>query len=331
MNSPDYIIPDAPDIPGLVFRRFRGAVDLPAIVAVHRGREAHDQVDPLSAEQRTPTVEELAEVYTQRPDFSPEHQMLMVDVFHQLVGYAWIRCWAQDESTCVCYHRAHLLPEWRGKGIDTAMLRWAEDELAFIASHRPEGVSAVYRTGVASAEREAVAHLEAAGYTVANRVIEMARDLQADLPTPALPSGFELRPPTPRQYKPIFFALHETLAGEWGYIAKTADDFAAFIDDPRTDPSLWQVAWLGDTIAGVVMCEAQDTVGLVVDLGVVKAFRRRGLGRALLVHALHLLKARGFTQARIFTDAADPFGARTLYESVGFRVKTELLRYTKPL
>ncbi len=47
--------------------------------------------------------------------------------------------------------------------------------------------------------------------------------------------------------------------------------------------------------------------------------------------AVRALKARGLAHIRIFTDADDPFRARTLYESVGFRVVTEYLRYRKPL
>jgi ribosomal protein S18 acetylase RimI-like enzyme len=70
---------------------------------------------------------------------------------------------------------------------------------------------------------------------------------------------------------------------------------------------------------------------VIVDLAVRPPFRRRGLGRALVLAALHALRAGGVGIVRLHTVAEFATGARHLYEGVGFRVVKEHPRYRKPL
>ena len=113
----------------------------------------------------------------------------------------------------------------------------------------------------------------------------------------------------------------------------TNEDYIIFIGDiigkPGFDPALWQVAWCEDTIAGVVLSEITERgVGEISELSVRKQWRGLGLGRALLIHALHAMGDRNLAHIRIFTDVDH---ARKLYESVGFDVLTEYIRYQKPV
>ena len=74
--------------------------------------------------------------------------------------------------------------------------------------------------------------------------------------------------------------------------------------EPELDPGLWRVAWDGDQIAGAAINvvhkdeRGERVIGGETDsLFVRRPWRRRGLGRALLVGCLHLFKARGLTTA----------------------------------
>ena len=322
---------DAPDLPGLRFRRFHGAFDLPAIAAIHAAHTEHDRLDPLLSNQRPPDVAELAEIYRQRDDFNPDFQMLMAVVDEVVVGYIWIRSWAQADGAWVLYHNCQLLPAWRDYGIGAALVGWAEDVLGFAASHRPDGTAALFRTDVYSTELQAIARLEATRYAVAQTTIEMALYSLNNLPAPNLPDGFTLHTPSADNARAAFFAMDAAFEDEWGYTPKTDDDFETLMASPTTDLNLWRTIHYGDAIAGVITCEAAPPLGLIQELSVGKVWRRRGLGRALLLAALQALREHGLTQARIYTDAADPFGARHLYESIGFRRVKDVLRYTKPV
>jgi mycothiol synthase len=53
---------------------------------------------------------------------------------------------------------------------------------------------------------------------------------------------------------------------------------------------------------------------------VIPAFRKRGLGSALLLHAFAGLYARGERRMGLGVDATNETGATRLYESAGMRV-----------
>ncbi|MGH7178790.1 MAG: GNAT family N-acetyltransferase, partial [Tepidisphaeraceae bacterium] len=55
-------------------------------------------------------------------------------------------------------------------------------------------------------------------------------------------------------------------------------------------------------------------------LGTRRGFRRRGLGRAMLLSGMHWLRSRDVHTALLGVDAASPTGAVRLYESNGFEV-----------
>jgi ribosomal protein S18 acetylase RimI-like enzyme len=71
--------------------------------------------------------------------------------------------------------------------------------------------------------------------------------------------------------------------------------------------------------------------GEVDQLAVRAAWRRRGLGAALLVHAFHALRDRGFERVVLGVDAENTTGALGLYERVGMRVQYSFDFFEKPL
>ena len=110
---------------------------------------------------------------------------------------------------------------------------------------------------------------------------------------------------------------------------------------PHQDHSLWQVAWdtASNQVAGVainvidaaVNAAFNRRIAYVDDLSVRRAYRQRGLGRALLVASLHAFRARGMATAGLGVDAENPSGALGLYERVGFRQKEHSVAYRKAL
>ena len=81
-------------------------------------------------------------------------------------------------------------------------------------------------------------------------------------------------------------------------------------------------------MAGQVDGAVVGSVGVVTEVSVVPAHRRRGLARALLTRALGALLARGVVTARLqVRDGNAP--AVALYESLGFRRLRAHVRYRK--
>jgi ribosomal protein S18 acetylase RimI-like enzyme len=156
-----------------------------------------------------------------------------------------------------------------------------------------------------------------------------------------LPAGVVLRPVQPAHMRAIWDANEEAFRDHWGSKPHTEDDYQGWLNTPNLDTSLWRVAGDTDTdqVAGVainmidaaVNTEFNRQSGYVDDLSVRRPWRKRGLGRALLVDSLHGFKARGMTSAGLGVDAENPSGALGLYESVGFRQHDHSMAYRKEL
>ena len=66
------------------------------------------------------------------------------------------------------------------------------------------------------------------------------------------------------------------------------------------------------------------TLGHITSLGVRERWRRRGLGQALLRHALHSLRERGLRAATLGVDGSNESGAVRLYERAGMRIAGQI-------
>lgn len=330
--SQDVQLPNAPALPGLRFRHFENEADFAAMVTVIEGCQEHDQVDPLSPEAGIPSVQELSESFSQAENINLHKDLLLVELDGQIIGFQWLRWWSQADGTWIYYHRGRILPQWRGRGMGTATLRWAEGRIRELAQDHPTRGKAVFRANTTSHEKEYNELLLTEGYSPIHSFIELGFDIAQPLPHVDIPNGFKLKLVKPEHYRAIWEANEEAFADEWGHRDRTELDYVRFLGNPNFDPSLWQIAWHEDEIAGVALCEITERgVGEISDLSVRKPFRAQGLARALIVHATRALIERQPKHVRIFTDTDDPFGARNLYESVGFRVLTEYIRYQKPV
>jgi ribosomal protein S18 acetylase RimI-like enzyme len=334
MND-DPLVPDpsALNIPGLAFRRFRGSVDYPQMVAVRMGCVAHDRLDPDSVRDPIPTVDDLARTLSDTPAGTPD--LLFVEMNGAVIGYSGVSWWNEDDGTWVYLHRGWLLPEWRGRGIEEAMLRWEQARCRELAAEHPTNGKAVYATNICDGEREKLALFERNGYHEVRRVVEMRLTEPVPDDIPALPDGVETRPLTPDHYRAIYALLRDAWAGLWGTTPESEADYQEFLDDfvqtPGYDPALWQVAWSGDEAVGLVVCQFQRGIANVKEVATRRSWRRKGIASSLLLRALHALVGHDTQEVRIFTDAGNGQGARTIYERAGFRALTEHHLLRKPM
>ena len=113
----------------------------------------------------------------------------------------------------------------------------------------------------------------------------------------------------------------------------TVDSYRRLLGCPAYDPQLDVVALDYDgRMAAFCLgwLDAENRVGQVEPMGCHPRFRRRGLGRAVLLEALHRLHGRGAQVAVLFPSNRNA-AALVLYESCGFRVALTDWEYTLPL
>ncbi|TDC34412.1 GNAT family N-acetyltransferase [Micromonospora sp. 15K316] len=210
----------------------------------------------------------------------------------------------------------------RGAELRAPLLARLLDRVAERAAER--GLPALtVRTAVFAPETRWAEELVESGFTRIKRYVRMTRSL-ADLPAePAPPPGVTVRP---------------LVAGDEAELRVFHRIFdSAFRDTPDYEPlgfaqwreqlpsygkvwDEWFVAEVDGEPAGALQSSDQaldQDMGWVRTLSVLPAYRRRGVGAALLRRAFAVYAAKGRTAAGLGVDLANPTTPVTLYRSVG--------------
>jgi mycothiol synthase len=328
-------LPDAPQMPGLTFRHFHAATDYAGMVDVREGSRAWDQVDPRSAREGVPTAADLAATFPEA-DVYDNPDMLIVEINEEVIGYNHVLWrWTEVTGVRVYLHLGYLLPAWRGKGIGQAMLLWAQGRIGELAASEQADARATFATNVSSTELEADALMRHAGYVAVRRLSDMVLEPIPPISARALPAGITVRSVEPEHYRAIYQAWKDAFRDNWTSTQESEEDYQEFLADnvniPNYHPSLWQIAWAGDQVVGLVFTRIDGDVGVFPEVAVRKTWQRHGIARTLMLRVLAELRERNISHVRLFTDADDAQGARTLYEGLGFRQVKQHIFYRKPL
>jgi mycothiol synthase len=166
------------------------------------------------------------------------------------------------------------------------------------------------------------AFLDARGYPTARTYFRMEIELGDETPAVPVVAGVDVRPFRAGQDDAaIHRAIQESFAEHYLF---SPEPLEAWMKRRRahavTDPTLWAVAMDGDEPAGAILAYPFDGMAWVREVGVRRAWRSRGVGRALLLHAFATLHSRGHRRIGLGVDAQNATGATRLYESAGMRV-----------
>ena len=218
---------------------------------------------------------------------------------------------------------AFVHPDARGRGAGTLLLDWAEDQA------RQAGLRAS-RTSTTAKDEAGRALLESRGYAYIRSFYRMAIDLDEEPPAPEWPDGFTwaLEPGAAEE---LFEALEEAFADHWGHEPRTFEQWLAH-NGPLEDRRIYIVRTSEGEVAAAQICdEERFSAGQVAVLGVRPAWRRHGLGEALLRQAFHDLYRLGRRRVGLGVDAENTTGATRLYERVGMHVVWQDDAYEKVL
>ena len=139
----------------------------------------------------------------------------------------------------------------------------------------------------------------------------------------------------------FWIALNESFSTEPSFKPLDWSEWFKLYHDKRNDQHLWSLAINEERedAIGLVIAEIDRQAnrqsnrqdGWVVDLGVIKGWRNRGIGRALMLHVMHKLRHAGMTAVKMGIDSYDPVKATRLYKSLGFKVLHGSHTYLKTL
>jgi ribosomal protein S18 acetylase RimI-like enzyme len=200
----------------------------------------------------------------------------------------------------------------------------SEDLVDWAIDHaRERGFVRVF-TSAWSDDAELHAAFARAGFRLVRHSYRMAIALDDDLPEPAWPEGITVRTAREEDVPTVYAVQQETFEDHWEHEQTPFEEWThALVGREFFRPELWFIAEAGGEVAGVALCnqrESNTDAARIAIIGVRRPWRRRGLGRALLVHAFRELRRAGFRRATLGVDAESLTGAHRLYESAGMHV-----------
>ncbi|HNK63301.1 MAG TPA: GNAT family N-acetyltransferase [Anaerolineales bacterium] len=338
MSNDLILVREAPAIPGLKFRHFRGEVDYPAMLKAIAASADADKIE------RADTIENLANGYAHLTNCDPYHDMIFAEVNDEVIGYS--RGWwyqEQNDGPYLYGFVGFLVPAWRRKGIGQTVLQWVENRMREVAAiHHPPEKEKFFQAFTTQYEAGVAAMLQKNGYQPIRYFHEMVRPTLDNIPDFPLPEGLEVRPVQPDHYRKIWDASNEAFRDHWGFSEPTEEDYQAWLGDKSIfQPQLWQVVWdvASDQIAGQVRtfidhgqnAKFNRKRGYTEFISVGRPWRKRGVARALIIRSLLVQKEQGMTQSALGVDSENPSGATRVYEDCGFQVVKKNTIYRKPL
>lgn len=224
-----------------------------------------------------------------------------------------------------------VLPEFRGKGIAKELLKtaigvlrengmkiasaWAQtDRLACIRLYESFGFNRVRTSSLMKRSLKQSAEMmekEPASLREARVTENEEIALMNYLDNEAFKEHFNYRPITVEETKFLLlkspFWQHQKV---W---------FAMYEEQP-----------IGYVVAGIdqrLNQEKNEKYGWILNIGVLKPYRQRDVGTALILRAMSHLRTQGMEDALLFVDDQNPTHAIKLYEKVGFQIHHKSIIY----
>jgi GNAT superfamily N-acetyltransferase len=176
------------------------------------------------------------------------------------------------------------------------------------------------------------------GYHATHSFLIMELVMREAPPVPQWPQGISVRTFNPGQDEHATFLADEESAQDKGYHEPL--DFDGWskrmgLGSERFDPSIWFLAFDGVSaeIAGLALNAYQpgSDTAWVDHLSVRRPWRKRGIGKALLLHTFGEFYGRGILRMKLSVDSKSLTHAPGLYESVGMKTIHEYYIYRKEL
>lgn len=275
----------------------------------------------------------------QSPGFDIEQDTRVVFAPNgELAGY--IEAWTTMKPPVHPWLWGRVDPNYEDKGIGSWLLHWAERRALQALERVPADLRFAPRAGTPHEAEKAKKLLQDMGYNHIRSSYHMLIDMDAPVPEAEFPAGI-----TVRTYQSgvdaaaVFKAQTDSFRDHFGFVEQPFDEgverFRHFWEDDGSDPTLLFIAMDGDQVAGINLCRPHSfddkDMGWVGTLGVLRPWRKRGLGLALLRHSFNEFYKRGKRKVGLGVDAENLTGALRLYENAGMHVHQTFDLYEKEL
>jgi mycothiol synthase len=226
---------------------------------------------------------------------------------------------------------------YHGRGLGSAIVAETERRAGRLVELAPPDRRVVMHAGALADEPRVSALLSGHGYTEVRRLSQMQIDFQQPPAPPGEVPGIEIRPLVRGEERAVYACIAEAFDDDWSEGFTSEEDWihqhVDTVDSFR--PELWWLAWHGPELAGALIgiprADENAALGYVAELGVLRAFRGRGIAETLLRTSFVQFHGLGRSGVSLHVDNDSLTGATRLYERVGMTIHPRFATWEKEL
>ncbi len=228
---------------------------------------------------------------------------------------------------CPEYRLIVVRPDVRRRGMGRALVEFSEKELAW----SPDGPLVIFPPHGSNGAR---AFLEAVGFRYDHSSWRFVITSTGDTPLPELPDDIALTGYEAADILPYIELINSAFTGHPTPLRVTLEQVEHIHAKPDFDPAAIAILrnktddMVGFCVTGVDT-DVELPVGSINLVGVLEAYRRRGLGRWLLLWGIARLRSIDIERIELSVDAENQ-NAVSLYRSVGFEPVEEWPQWMRP-
>lgn len=278
------------------------------------------------------TVEEML-LAEKRPNFDFEGRFI-AELDGKPVGLVHARVDRLSKEKKGYIYSFGVIPAFRGLGVEEKLLGAAMNDL------EKRGMKLI-QTWTGIKRNDHIPLLEKRGFTFAYRTIDMEinlSDIQSNVGENTTVSIRSLQKDVEEDIEMLNWLINECFKEDPLRRPRTVEETRhSVLNHPQLKEQEIFFAALDQKNVGYVGIGIDEKYnikqsaksGRINGIGVLKAYRRKGIGTRLMLRGLKALRAKEMTKAMLDTEDINPTRAITLYEKIGFKVMQEYVTYEK--
>jgi len=306
--------------------------DAPAVAALWNRRAASRGLP------NTYAAEDVAHRWS-TPGFSVGDDATLAWVGASLVGYAELRDVKVPHVDL--FASLTIDPRWsEDERLSDALFAWIEARGRASLPRAPEGARVVLIAGAGGDDVRSQDLLAGHGFQLDRVFSHLRLDFETRPLAATWPDGIAVRGfRAGDDDVELVRAYQDAFRDHYGYLEQPLDAeverWRHWTREPDFEADLWLLALDGAAVCGFCCAYAEshgDTAcGLVDEFGVRPAWRRRGIGRALLLESFRAIYDRGRKAVELTVDSRNASDALDVYTSVGMRPVSRNHTFVKEL
>ncbi len=284
------------------------------------------------------SAEELAEEFD-GTYCSLGQDVIVAEHASQIIGVGYTIYLPSETKEERCYIFGTTKPEFRGKGVGSAVMTWASWHGEALLRSSNGAIPRFLRTDMSATNTSAGELFNDFGLKAVRWNDDLIINLQ-NTPEVFTAPGYSIIPWDPSRDEEAREAKNQAFMDHWGSTPTSKDGWQQLVHGSTAQlaHSFFAVDE-NNKIVGVLLShryESDDEVlgkriGWIDKLATLAEHRRKSIGKSLITFALNAYKRDGLTHGALDVDTENPTGAYGLYESIGFAPFRGRVTYEKQI